>query len=117
MYINLSLFFRAEYLTFFKTRFRFRRWAYVIFFTLLYWICDVRHHTRWAAFTRPAGSNTLLTYLLPDLWYFVLGALGITWFRTHLAWGFPGVIRSIIFTGLIIAVASLLTRWKLRLQL
>ena len=38
MYINLSLFFRAEYLTLFKTRFRFRRWAYVIFFTLLYWL-------------------------------------------------------------------------------
>jgi predicted acyltransferase len=91
--------------------------ASILIFTLLYWICDVRHHTRWAAFTRPAGSNTLLTYLLPDLWYFFLGALGITWFRTHLAWGFPGVIRSIIFTGLIIAVASSLTRWKLRLQL
>ncbi|RZU41887.1 DUF5009 domain-containing protein [Edaphobacter modestus] len=89
----------------------------IAIFTLLYWICDVRHHTRWAAFTRPAGSNTLLTYLLPDLWYFFLGALGITWFRTHLAWGFPGVIRSIVFTGFIIAVASLLTRWKLRLQL
>ena len=38
MYINLSLFFRAEYLTLFKTRFRFRRWAYVIFFTVLYWM-------------------------------------------------------------------------------
>ena len=38
MYINLSLFFRAEYLALFKTRFRFRRWAYVIFFTVLYWM-------------------------------------------------------------------------------
>lgn len=89
----------------------------ILIFTLLYWICDVQRHTRWAAFTRPAGANTLLTYLLPDLWYFILGALGITWFRTHLAWGFPGVLRSIVFTAFIIAIAALLTRMKLRLQL
>ena len=36
MYINLDLFFRAQYLSLCKTRFRFRRWAYVIFFTALY---------------------------------------------------------------------------------
>jgi predicted acyltransferase len=89
----------------------------ILIFTLLYWICDVQRHTRWAAFTRPAGANTLLTYLLPDLWYFILGALGIKWFRTHLAWGLPGVLRSIVFTAFIIAVAALLTRMKLRLQL
>ncbi|HEY2040630.1 MAG TPA: DUF5009 domain-containing protein [Edaphobacter sp.] len=89
----------------------------ILIFLLLYWICDVRHHTRWAAFTRAPGFNTLLTYLLPDLWFFILGALGITWLRTHLAWGFPGVIRSIFFTAFIVALATLLTRLKLRLQL
>ena len=36
MYINLDLFARAQYLTLFKTRFSLRRWAYVLFFTLLY---------------------------------------------------------------------------------
>jgi len=89
----------------------------ILIFTLLYYICDVTGHTRWAAFSSPAGSNTLLTYLLPDIWYFVLGALGITWFRTHLAWGFPGIIRAIVFTAFILAVAGLFTRMKLRLQL
>jgi len=38
MYINLRLFFKAEYLSLFKTRFSLRRWAYVIFFTVLYWL-------------------------------------------------------------------------------
>src|SRR5215813_13105983 len=38
MYINMTLFARAEYLTLFKTRFAVRRWAYVLFFTMLYWI-------------------------------------------------------------------------------
>ncbi len=80
----------------------------ILIFLLLYWICDVHRHTRWAVFTRAPGSNTLLTYLLPDLWYFILGVLGITWFRTHLAWGFPGVVRSIVFTAFIVAIATLL---------
>lgn len=37
MYVNLKLFFRALYLSLFKTRFSLRRWAYVILFTILYW--------------------------------------------------------------------------------
>ena len=38
MYTNLDLFFRAQYLAFCKTKFSLRRWAYVIFFTMLYWL-------------------------------------------------------------------------------
>lgn len=38
MYVNLSLFFRAEFLTFFKLPFSARRWTYVIGFSLLYWV-------------------------------------------------------------------------------
>jgi predicted acyltransferase len=91
--------------------------AFVLIFVLLYWICDVRRQTRWAAFTRPAGSNTLLTYLLPDLWYFVVWAFGITWFQNHFAWGIPGVCRAIAFTALIIGVSAVFTRMKVRLQL
>jgi len=89
----------------------------ILIFTLLYYICDVQHRTRWSVFTRTPGSNTLLTYLLPDPCYFVLGALGITCFRTHLAWGLLGIVRSIVFTAVIVAIASVLTRMRLRLQL
>jgi hypothetical protein len=38
MYINLGLFAKAQYLTFFKTRFDIRRWLYVVFFMVLYWL-------------------------------------------------------------------------------
>jgi hypothetical protein len=37
MYINLKLFGRALYLSLFKSRFSVRRWAYVLFFTALFW--------------------------------------------------------------------------------
>jgi heparan-alpha-glucosaminide N-acetyltransferase len=91
--------------------------AAVLFFTLLYWICDVKKRTAWAAFVRPAGSNTLLTYLIPDFYYFLIPLTGITFFATHLNSGWHGVIRSVVFTGLVLAVAAALTKLKIRLQL
>jgi predicted acyltransferase len=91
--------------------------AAVLAFTLLYWICDRRGDTAWASPVRPAGSNTLLTYLLPDVWYFLLGTVGFTYFDTHFAFGWPGVIKSVVFTMLMLAFASILTRARIRLHL
>lgn len=89
----------------------------VLLFTLLYWVCDVRRAVGWAAFTRPAGENTLLTYLLPDFYFFIASACGFTYFASHANTGLAGVLRCVIFTALILALASLLTKWKLRLQI
>jgi heparan-alpha-glucosaminide N-acetyltransferase len=89
----------------------------VLLFTLLYWICDVRRAVRWAAFTRPAGENTLLTYLLPDFYFFIASACGFTYFAEHANSGIPGVLRCLIFSALILALAALLTKWKLKLQI
>ncbi len=91
--------------------------AAVLSFALLYWICDVKKKTGWAFFARPAGSNTLLTYLLPDFYYFLIGFAGITYLDTHFNFGWPGVVRAFVFTAFILAVAALLTRCKIRLQL
>ena len=91
--------------------------AAVLTFLLLYWICDLRASTRWAAFVRPAGENTLLTYLLPDIYYAVAALLGFTYLDHHLNAGLPGVIRSVVFTGFILAIAGVLTRMRIRLQL
>jgi heparan-alpha-glucosaminide N-acetyltransferase len=91
--------------------------AAVLIFTALYWLCDVKKRTAWASFVRPAGANTLLTYLLPDLWYFFFVALGVTYFDTHLSAGLPGVFKAVIFTGLMLTFAAILTRLKVRLQL
>ncbi len=91
--------------------------ASVAVFTLLYWICDVRRRSAWAAFLMPAGSNTLLTYLIPDITYFLIFATGTTWFRTHLSFGAPGVLRAFVSTAILLAIAALLTRARVRLQL
>jgi len=91
--------------------------ASVLLFTLLYWVCDVKRQTRWATLFKPAGSNTLTTYLLPDLWYFLLASLGITFLESHFNLGWPGVVKTLVFTLFILAVSAVLTRQKVRLQL
>ena len=91
--------------------------AAVLVFILLYWICDGRKKTAWAAPVRAAGANTLTTYLLPDLWYYVMGALGFTWLEAHFHYGWAGVVKSLVFTGVMLGFASLLTRARVRLQL
>jgi heparan-alpha-glucosaminide N-acetyltransferase len=91
--------------------------AATLIFALLYWICDIRRWTRWAFLLRPAGANTLLTYLLPDLWYFLLVSLGITYLDTHLSLGWPAVVKTLLFTVFMLILAAALTKAKLRLQL
>lgn len=90
--------------------------ASVLLFTMLHWICDLKQWQRWAAIFRPAGSNTLLTYLLPDLWYFLMGAAGFTYLDMHFNMGWPGIVKTLIFTLLMLAAAEVFTKAKIRLQ-
>lgn len=91
--------------------------AAVLLFTALYWICDIKRKTQWAFFVRPAGSNTLTTYLLPDFWYYILTAAGIHFFDTHWNYAGPGVVRCVLFTAFILTVSGFLTRLGIRLRL
>lgn len=91
--------------------------AAVLMFTLLYWICDLRGRTSWAFLFKPAGSNTLTTYLLPDLCDYLLAALSITWLDTHMTHGWPGVLKTVAYTVLMLVFSLGLTRARVRLQL
>jgi heparan-alpha-glucosaminide N-acetyltransferase len=91
--------------------------AAVLAFLLLYWLCDIKSRTGWATVVKPAGENTLLTYLLPDIYYAFAAFVGFTYFDNHLTFGTPGVLRAACFTALVLALSALLTRWRVRLQL
>ena len=86
----------------------------VLLFSAIYYLADVLHSYRWAEFVKPAGSNTLLTYLLPDMFNFTCGAL-----YAMLPWqyGWPGVVRSLVFTAAMLGLSALLTRRRIRMQL
>jgi heparan-alpha-glucosaminide N-acetyltransferase len=90
--------------------------AAVLVFTLLYWVCEIKQRTQWAFFVRAAGENTLTTYLLPDLWYFLSISAGIAFLDTHFIVGWPGVVKTFAFTFIILGLARVVTRLNVRLQ-
>jgi heparan-alpha-glucosaminide N-acetyltransferase len=86
-------------------------------YAFLYWLIDVKKITRWTAFLGAAGSNTLLMYLLPFIMYSALTALKIDFLQTHFSEGWLGVARSAVLAGCFVAMTTLLTRCRIRLQL
>ena len=91
--------------------------ASVLCFMLLYWVCDVKGKTRWTFFVKPAGENTLLTYLLPDIYAYLTAFVGFTYLDRYFQTGASGVLGAILFTFAILAVSAVLTRMRIRLQL
>lgn len=86
----------------------------ILLFMIMYLVVDVRGHYRWASFLKPAGSNPLLTYILPDIYYAIMGLTHANIINPE---GWPGVFRALIFSLFILGVSALMTRFKIRLQL
>jgi hypothetical protein len=68
---------------------------------------------KYVAFIEPIGSNALLAYLLAYVAYFVPRLFQLTADGTE---GWYGVMRSVLFAVLILAVVSMLTRLRFRLR-
>jgi heparan-alpha-glucosaminide N-acetyltransferase len=83
----------------------------------LYFLCDVKEKTAWAAPVRSSGSNTLMTYLLPDFWYFGIAAIDFVWLGNHINSGMVGVLRTVLFTVVMLALSTWLTKRHVRLQI
>ena len=88
--------------------------AATLCFLALYWICDIRGYKRWASLVHAGGANTLLTYLLPDLFFVTLGGLAVL---NQWQFGWQGVVKSIIFTVFILLLSTALTKARVRMQL
>lgn len=85
-------------------------------YALVYWLVDVKKVTRWTAPIARAGSNTLLMYTLPYIFYSMLSVLGIDFLQTHLSEGWSGVARSAVVALGLMGVTVVLTRCGLRLK-
>ncbi len=101
-------------------------------YAFLYWLVDVMKINRWTVLVGPAGSNTLLMYMLPWIFVFSLAMFGIDYshdFITvslsslgiesplHLYEGWWGVGRAAVMAVCLMGVTGLLTRCRIRLQL
>jgi heparan-alpha-glucosaminide N-acetyltransferase len=90
----------------------------MILFALLYWIIDIRKHTRWAIFLKPAGENSLTTYLAPNIIYYLIWSTGIP-ILVYKQSGISIVIiaGSIIWALLMVGLTKLLVHFNIRLRL
>ncbi len=86
-------------------------------FAFLYWLIDIRHVQKWTAFFKPAASNPLLTYIIPDFIYYLTGFLGISLFPGSLDHGWIGMLWSAFFAVAVMGIVILLNKIRLKLQL
>lgn len=49
----------------------------MILFALLFWIIDILKKIKWSLFLRPAGTNSLTVYLVPDMFYYIIWQFGL----------------------------------------
>ena len=82
----------------------------ILAFLVLYWIGDVWKQAKWFALIKPAGSDTLLTYLTP---YFVYVFLGFLYYQLPDAVTTSpiGLFKTFLFALFCIGVAGVASRW------
>ena len=85
-------------------------------YAILYWLIDVMKIDRWTFLIAPAGSNTLLMYLLPWIVVYVLAMFGID-YSQYLNDGWWGVLRAAMMAVCLVTLTGLLTRCGIRLHL
>lgn len=88
----------------------------ILIFLLVYLIADVYGRPHWFALIKPAGTQTLLCYLLPYFAYAIFIPIGITLPNALLS-GYLGLTKSLAFSLLIVYTAGLISKKGIRLKL
>ena len=90
----------------------------LLLFALLYWIVDVKKKSAWAFFLKPAGENSLTTYLAPDILYYIIFSttIPILFYKQS---DIPAVViaGSIVWALLMAGLTALLVKFNIRLKL
>lgn len=90
----------------------------ILLFMLLYLLIDVWGKAKWAAVFKPAGQNSLTTYLAPDILYHAIWMFGIpVFFYKHSEIQWIVVSGSVIWAFLMVGFAALLSKIGIRLKL
>lgn len=87
-----------------------------ISFAAFYLLADKLGITRWADVIAPAGYSTLTCYLIP-YYVYALGALSGLSMPDALTAGWVGIVKSIVFSILIIQLTGLLGKIRIRLKI
>ncbi len=88
-----------------------------LIYAFLYWLVDLKGVIKWAKFLEPAGKNPLMAYILPDIFYGIIWLFGITFLSKYLGEGIVGIIRSLVFSLIMLGVTAWFNKMKIRLHL
>jgi len=88
----------------------------IIVFCIVYWIADIKGKAGWFKLIKPAGTDTLLCYLLPYYAYAVVVLLSLS-LPDALLTGVVGLIKSLCFSLLMVIIAGWLGKLHIRLKL
>ena len=89
--------------------------AFFPLFGLFYWLTDVKGKTPWLEIIKPAGTATLTCYIIPYVWYAAQQLLD--WhYPEFLNADAPGLLRSLIFSLIIVQLTGLLVKAKIKLK-
>jgi len=85
-------------------------------FAVLFIIADIFNRTGWAKVFAPAGRSTLTAYLIPYFYYAIMSLLAI-YLPEFLRGGMIGIIKSLLFSLLIIWITFLFEKAHLKLRI
>ena len=68
-------------------------------------------------FFKPAASNPLLTYIIPDIIYYVTALLGIVIVPHFLRSGWPGILWSAFFAVAVMGIVILLNKNEIEITI
>jgi heparan-alpha-glucosaminide N-acetyltransferase len=88
----------------------------VLLFAALYWLIDLRKVSAWTALLAPAATNPLLTYIIPYIVYAAMQALHLS-LPEALGHGAAGLLWAVAYSFAVVALAALLGRMHIKLQL
>jgi heparan-alpha-glucosaminide N-acetyltransferase len=87
-------------------------------FALIYLVTDVWKKKDWASFFKPAGQNSLTTYLAPDILYYLIWMTGLpVLFYKQSEYPLVVVTGSIVWAILMVWLTALLKRLGISLKL
>ncbi len=85
-------------------------------FIVVYWIADVKKKANWFTIIRPAGTDTLLCYLIPYFLYAILHATNFHW-PDGIITGSVGLLKSLLIALFCVFITGMLNKGGVRLKL
>jgi heparan-alpha-glucosaminide N-acetyltransferase len=88
----------------------------ILAFIAIYWVADIGKKAKWFDLIKPAGTATILCYLVPYLIYGIRNFLHIS-LPEVLRTGGVGLLKTFLFAMLCVAVTGILIRVGVRMKL